>query len=210
MARIYVPGLSVHVIRRGINRRDIFCDADDRITFLETLREAADNGRAAIHAYVLMSNHYHVLATPTDEQSLPTMMKALGEEYVRYFNRKYGRIGTLWTGRYRGLTIITERYWLNCLRYIEQNPVRAHIVKAPEDHPWSSYSTHGLGTRCEWLTEHQVYQGLGPNQRDRQAVYRSICNVPLSEEELRTVRRPPVPVIVALPAAPASELAVQV
>jgi putative transposase len=123
--RFFVPGGSVHVIRRGNNRGAIYRDDIDRLVFLKILREAAEEHGTAVHGFVLMTTHYHALATPDDAKALPRTMKAIGDRYVRYFNRKYDRIGSLWAGRYRAIPVDTELYWLTCLRYIEQNPVRA-------------------------------------------------------------------------------------
>lgn len=191
MARIYVPGFSVHVIRRGNNRCDIFRDDDDRRMFLATLKGAADDSNVHVHAFVLMTTHYHALASPQHAEALPAMMKTLGERYVDYFNRKYDRIGTLWAGRYTAISIASERYWLNCLRYIEQNPVRAGIVGRPGDYAWSSYRLHALGEPLDWITEHGVYRMLGTTSGERQAVYRDACERLLTGEELALQRRPP-------------------
>jgi len=202
MARIVIPGLSVHLIRRGNNRCAIYGDDDDRRRFLAMLQDAATRYGTAIHAFVQMTTHYHAIVTPDSESSLPNTMKKLGEDYVEYFNGKYGRIGTLWSGTYRAIPIPTERYWLNCLRYIEQNPVRAGMVAAPGDFSWSSYATNALGEPNELLTEHHVYRALGSTPEERQAVYRAMCGVALTEEELGVVRRPATRIRARLAAAP--------
>lgn len=148
MARIFVPGVSVHLIRRGINRSPIFHDADDRHFFLATLRDVVAETGAAFNALTLMDTHYHALATPPTKSALSSTMKAVGERYVAYFNERYARIGTLWTGRYRAIPVQTERYWLACLRYIAQNPVRARIARSPGEYQWSSYRLHAYGQRA--------------------------------------------------------------
>lgn len=194
MARIFVPGVSVHVIRRGINRCPIFHDDDDRVFFLRVLREIVDETGAVFNALVMMDTHYHGLATPPTKSALSTTMKAIGERYVTYFNQKYARIGTLWTGRYRAIPIQTERYWFTCLRYIEQNPVRAAMVRSPADYRWSSYRIHAYGQRTpmfEWLTEHPLYRSLGSTPQERQAAYRAMSAVPLTDDELELQRYPP-------------------
>ncbi len=137
-----------------------------------------------IHCYCLMTNHYHLMATPPTADAMPRAMQQLGRRYVHYFNRKYRRTGTLWGGRYRAILIKDERYWLTCLRYVELNPLRARLVLAPELHPWSSYRTHAFGTRSRWLAEHDVYQQLGTTAEERQLAYRTACGVPLSDAEL--------------------------
>src|SRR5262245_21009979 len=124
LPRVFVPGCSLHIIQRGNNRGTIFLQDADRRLFLAVLGQVSTQSGVAVHAYALMSNHFHLLATPETAASMPKMMQRVGLRYVRYFNRTYGRIGTLWNGRYRGLLIDTARYCLTCLRYIEQNPVR--------------------------------------------------------------------------------------
>ncbi len=194
MARIFVPGVSVHVIRRGINRCSIFHDDADREVFLATLRDVVAETGAAFHALTLMDTHYHALATPPNAVALSSTMKTVGERYVAYFNDKYARVGTLWTGRYRAIPVRTERYWFTCLRYIAQNPVRADMARAPGEYRWSSYRLHAFGQRDSmfgWLTEHALYRSLGATPVERQAAYRAICGVPLTDEELEFQRHPP-------------------
>jgi REP-associated tyrosine transposase len=191
--RTFLPGTSLHVMRRGNNRAKIFYEDADFLVLLRTLRETAAENSVLVHAFVLMSNHYHLLVTPQRERALPRMMKTLGEQYVKYFNGRYDRIGTLWTGRYKALPIVDERYGLTCLRYIEQNPVRAGMVKTAEEHSWSSYRFHAYGVGCEWITPHPVYLALGPDAKARQIAYRAICEVPLCDDELTEQRHPPRP-----------------
>jgi REP-associated tyrosine transposase len=186
--RQFKEGLSVHVIHRGNNRQTIFADDHDCEWFLTLLREAFAENRVAIHGHVLMKNHYHLQVTPADEDSLPDGMQQLGIKYVRYFNRKHGRVGHLFSARPREIVIEDERYWLTCLRYIEQNPVRAGIVTAPEDYRWSSYRTHAFGEPCSWLTPHPCYLALGGTEKERQVAYRAIADPTLSSAELVPVR----------------------
>jgi putative transposase len=192
--RTYVPGLSVHVIHRGNNGTSVFNDDVDRRVFLYCVREASTSNGLPVHGYVLMSTHYHLLATPDDASALQDTMKSVGERYVRYFNRKYDRFGTLWGGRYRPLLVTDEIYWLTCLRYIEQNPVRARMVSTPDAYRWSSYRAHALGERAEWLVPHPVYMALGRTDRERETAYRVICGVMLTDGELAVQRHPePLP-----------------
>src|SRR6185295_16130884 len=114
-----------------------------------------------VHGFSLMSTHWHGLATPSTASALPAAMKRIGERYVRHFNRKYQRFGSPWAGRYRPLPVGDELYWLTCLRYIEQNPVRAGMVSMLEAYPWSSYRAHAFGEGPEWLATHHVYESLG-------------------------------------------------
>jgi putative transposase len=173
--RIFIVGLSAHIIQRGNNRAPIFGTPTDYHHFLELLQRFARGYYVAIHAFVLMTNHYHLILTPLSDGGIPKMMKALDAGYVRYFNKRQNRIGTLWNGRYRGLPIEDERYWLTCLRYIEQNPVRAGMVQSPDHYPWSSYAAHAFGRWPAWLTPHSVYQSLGRTDGERQRAYREIC-----------------------------------
>lgn len=189
-ARIYIPNVSVHVIHRGNNRCTIYRDDFDRLVFLEILKSAVLDHSTDIHGLVLMDTHFHALVTPHTETALPNTMKQLGEEYVRYFNRKYDRIGTLWTGRHRAIPILTELYWLTCLRYIEQNPVRAEMVRAPDQYRWSTYRGHAHGEGWDWIVEHHVYTGLGRCADERQKAYRAICGAQLTDEELAAQRMP--------------------
>ena len=186
--RQFREGLSLHVIHRGNNRQTIFGDDHDCEWFLTLLRNAFDEHRVAIHGYVLMKNHYHFQVTPAAEDSLASGMQQLGIKYVRYFNRKYGRVGHLYSARPREILIEDERYWLACLRYVEQNPVRAGIVSAPGDYRWSSYRTHAFGEPCSWLTPHRCYLALGRNDIERQRAYRAIAEPTLPEVELVPLR----------------------
>ena len=178
----------MHVIQRGNNRVSIFGDQADYEVFLMFLRTAATRYGVAVHGYVLMTNHSHLIVTPADALALPQTMKELGGRYVQYYNRKHQRIGTLWTGRYRDLHIHDERYWLTCLRYVEQNPLRAQMIRSPEEYPWSSYRVHAMGEDPDWLELHHVYLALGRNSQERQAAYRALFRAPVSEAETVQLR----------------------
>ena len=191
--RVFLPGLSVHVIQRGNNGIAVFHDDADRSTFLHFVRIAAASSGVEMHGFVLMSTHWHGLVTPATASALPDAMKIVGERYVPYFNRKYGRFGTLWAGRYRPLPITDELYWLTCLRYIEQNPVRARMVSTLEAHRWSSYRAHAFGEDPDWLVPHPIYLALGRTDIERRAAYRAICAVNLTDCELAQQRHPPRP-----------------
>ena len=183
-ARVYFPGLSVHVIHRGINKMPVFEDEQDHVVFMRLLETNTLRFRVSVHAYSLMKTHYHLLVTPDGKAALPSAMHRLGICYGLYFNRKYDRIGTLWTGRYRGIPIGDELYWLTCLRYVELNAQRAHVVEEAADYRWSSYRVHALGERTNWLADHAVYSALGSTSDVRQAAYRALALEPLSQEEL--------------------------
>ena len=135
----------------------------------------------AIHGYVLMTNHVHLLVTPHAANSLPRTMQSLGRRYVRHVNTRYRRTGTLWEGRYRAAPIDGEAYFLVCCRTIELNPLRARIVRHPRDYRWSSYRAHAQGTTDPLLTDHALYDGLGATPAERQKEYRALFRAALDD-----------------------------
>lgn len=186
--RLFEPGFSHHVIHRGNNRGDVFRDDLDRRHYLSTLRKLSIRRHVAIHGYALMKNHVHLLVTAFEDVSIPRMMRDLGPTYVRYFNDRHARTGTLWEGRYRASLIADERYWLTCLRYIELNPVRAGIVESPGDYEWSSHRAH-VGTASSLLlSPHPLHLQLGADAAERGAHWSEICGHPLPESELAEIR----------------------
>jgi len=182
--RFFVPGASVHVIHRGNNRTAMFSDDEDCETYLSMLRTFTAKADIAVHGFALMKTHDHVLVTPPNAKALPDAMRRLGVTYVRYFNRKYDRIGTLFNERYKGLIVEDEGYWLRCLRYIDQNPVRAGIVSRPEDYSWSTYRLHIGLENSDWIATHPVFEALGQESPQRRAVYQALCATPLTQAEL--------------------------
>ena len=189
LPRFFVRGYPLHVIQRGNNREAIFGDEADYHAYAEWLREAATRHGCAIHAYVFMTNHVHVLLTPTHPSSLPKTFQSLGRRYVQYVNATYGRTGTLWEGRYRATLIDSDQYLLTCCRYIELNPVRAEIVAHPREYPWSSYHFHARGDADPLLTPHDLYQQLGRTAAARQRAYRELFRHHLSGETLDEIRK---------------------
>lgn len=169
--RYFLPDQPLHVIQRGNNRQAIFFRDDDYRRCRDWLMSAAAEHGVAVHAYVFMTNHIHLLATPRHEASLPRMMQSLGRRYVRHLNTTYRRTGTLWEGRYRAAPIDSEAHFLACCRYIELNPVRAGLCAHPGDYPWSSYAAHALGAADELLADHALYRALGSAAAARQAAY---------------------------------------
>lgn len=149
---------------------------------------AVDSG-CAVHAYVLMTNHVHLLVTPSEVTSAARLMKGLAEAYTPWFNRRHGRTGTLWEGRYRSAVVYAERYLLTCSRYIELNPVRARVVSRPEEYPWSSYRANAYGAEDALLTSHACYDALGDSAVARQGSYRALFVEALDETVLRRIRR---------------------
>ncbi len=171
LPRLTLPGYPHHVIQRGNNRQAIFASQADHRTLLDLLHENARKFDVAIHAYVLMNNHFHLLGTPQTTEGLPQMMQAVGRRYVRYFNDAQQRSGTLWEGRYKSTLIQAEHYLLACMAYMDLNPVRAGLVAQPQDYPWSSYG-HYTGQRIDKLnTPHVLYWELGNTPFAREAAY---------------------------------------
>ena len=171
LPRLTVPGYTHHVIQRGNNRQAIFSTPADYEMLLTLLHENAQRFRVAVHAYVLMTNHFHLLATPETDDGLPLMMQAVGRRYVRYFNDVQGRSGTLWEGRYRSTLIQTDRYLLTCMAYIDLNPVRAGMVREANDYAWSSHG-HYIGQRDDKIVSpHALFWVLGNTPFAREAAY---------------------------------------
>jgi len=189
LPRFILPGQPQHVIQRGNNRQNIFRAKGDYQFYLEILLKAAQKHQCDIHAYVLMTNHVHLLVTPHTESGIGKMMQMLGRYYVQYFNNRYHRTGTLWEGRYKATLIDTERYLLTCMRYIELNPVRAKgLVKHPSEYPWSSYTCNALGQFDGLVTPRSEYNRLGKTMSDRQSAYRQLfceCIPDFTLEEIR-------------------------
>lgn len=188
LPRLVLPGLAHHLIQRGNNRQLIVLDDEDRCQFLALLREAALTYKVALHAYVLMDNHVHLLATPAEAQGLSRMMQSLGRRYVAWFNQRHGRSGTLWEGRFRAAPIESERHLLACMRYIELNPLRAGLLLDDAGaYAWSSCAHH-LGRRSDPLvTEHSMFWTLGNTPFEREAAYRELLEQGLGEAEVRTL-----------------------
>jgi putative transposase len=189
LPRFVIPGQPQHVIQRGNNRTATFRTPADYRFYLEQLRAAAEKHGCAIHAYVLMTNHVHVLVTPHSETGIGKMMQMLGRYYVQYFNYRQGRTGTLWEGRYRATLIDSEQYLLTCMRYIELNPVRArHLAANPAEYPWSSYHHNALGKTDPVITAHREYERLGATPAERQAAYRQLFRAQIPQETLAAIR----------------------
>ncbi len=185
LPRLTVPGLPHHLIQRGNNRQQIFLTPADRQFYLELLQEHASQFGVAIHAYVLMPNHVHVLVTPGSQDALPKMMQAVGRRYVRRFNDSHGRTGTLWEGRYKSTMVQTERYLLACMVYIDLNPVRASLVPQPVDYAWSSHG-HYAGVRIDPLiTPHPLVWALGNTPFAREAAYVALVQQGVSIGQLQ-------------------------
>lgn len=188
-ARIAVAGIPWHIIQRGNNRSPCFHADRDRHYYLKNLQQQAAKFGCAIHAYVLMTNHVHLLVTPKEIDSASLMMKHLGQRYVQYFNRSYERSGTLWEGRFKSCLIESSIYLLICYRYIELNPVRANMVLRPHEYRWSSFGANALGKASSLITPHEEYLSLGSNESERRDSYRSMFGEELSSRNLDGIRQ---------------------
>lgn len=189
LPRLTLPGYPHHVIQRGNNRQPIFAGLADYGQLLALLHDKAKAFDVAIHAYVLMSNHFHLLVTPQTATGLPQMMQAVGRNYVRYFNDSQTRSGTLWEGRYRSTVIQSDRYLLACMAYIDLNPVRAGLVADAKDYPWSSFGHYaGLGAD-RIITPHSLYWSLGNTPFGREAAYAEMVRSGVSKDQQLALTR---------------------
>lgn len=186
--RFDLPGVPQHVIQRGHNREPCFYAEADYLRYLDNLQEAADTNRVRVHAYVLMTNHVHLLVTPMQPHGTPHMMQDLGRKFVRYMNHTYRRTGSMWEGRYKCSLVDSHAYLLSCMRYIELNPVRAKMVTCPGEYRWSSYGTNAGDRDDPLLSEHPIYTGLAESTTGRRHAYRALFRMHFTDEELRAVR----------------------
>ncbi len=186
--RFYVPGAPVHAVQRGHNRSSIFFGDLDYLEYLRCLKQASDSCGCAVHAYVLMTNHVHLLLTPERADSVGRLFQSLGRHFVRYVNATYQRHGGLWEGRYKCNVIESQAYLLSCMRYIELNPVRAGMVDHPANYRWSSYAANALGVSNAVLTAHTEYVTLGRLSDNRQSVYRDLFDGGSTSDELKLLR----------------------
>ena len=188
LPRLCLPGVPQHIIQRGTNRQACFHSDDDRAVYAAWLDEYAREHGVAIHAWVFMTNHVHLLVTPSGSDGVSRLMQSLGRRYVRHFNQTYRRSGTLWEGRFRSCLVDAEDYLLTCQRYIELNPVRAGMVSRPGDYHWSSYRANGSGVSSRLITHHPLYLALGQSPSERQACYRHLFEAHLDPLELTRIR----------------------
>jgi len=187
-SRLQAAGVPMHIIQRGNNRQVCYFADEDYRFFLDHLARLAKRFRCALHAYVLMTNHFHLLLTPELEAGASLLMKFLGQRYVQHVNRIYKRTGSLWEGRFRSSLVQKERYVLGCYRYIEMNPVRPNMVNHPAKYPWSSYAANATGKPLSWITPHGEYLALGLDDEKRQAAYRGLFDSELDPQLLREIR----------------------
>lgn len=174
LPRLNLAGVAQHITQRGNNRAVCFASDEDCAAYMHFLKETAKKHEVAIHAFVLMTNHVHILATPKNADGISKLMQGVGRNYVPYFNHTHGRTGTLWEGRYKSCLVDSESYLLECYRYIELNPVKPDMVERAEDYRWSSHKSNAFGLPSNILTPHSVYKRLGKNEDERLAAYRSL------------------------------------
>lgn len=189
LPRLKLPNTPLHIIQRGNNRNACFGADEDYRFYLDNLTEISAKVGVAVHAYVLMTNHVHLLVTPQDAEGASQLMKRLGQRYVQYFNRAYHRTGTLWEGRFRSCVVGEEDYFMGCHRYIEMNPVRAEMVAHPGEYRWSSYGVNARGESGTLIRPHALYLGLGLNDEERLEAYRNLFRYELDPGLIDEIRR---------------------
>jgi len=186
--RFVLEGQPQHVIQRGNNRDVIFVSDDDYRFYLEKLEAACTRFECELHAYVLMTNHVHLLITPQAKDGISKVMQSVGRYYVQYFNYRYKRTGTLWEGRYKATLLDSDAYLLTCSRYIELNPVRAGMVDVPSDYPWSSFTCNALGKANKLIKPHELYLALGLNEVERCEAYKGLFASDIDLNQLDEIR----------------------
>jgi len=186
--RQILPGVAVHIIQRGVNRAACFRIEADYLVYLSNLRHLSAKHGCAVHAYCLMTNHVHLLLTPSHAGSCTAMMRDLGQRYVPYFNWRHDRTGTLWEGRFRSCIAESSHYVLACYRYIELNPVRASMVNNPADYLWSSYAVNS-GLRSDpFLSPHLEFTALALDSEKRHTAYRGLFDQEMDPALLQAIR----------------------
>jgi len=188
LPRLNLPNIPQHVIQRGNNRQVCFFKETDYAVYLDKLKEYSQKYKVAIHSYVLMTNHVHLLMTPSDEKGVSFLMQSLGRFYVRYVNDTYNRSGTLWEGRFKSTLVDSDNYFLIVSRYIELNPVRANMVEYPSEYPWSSFRKNALGLPIQLITPHYCYLSLGSDNDDRQLAYRALFDNHIPDYTIKEIR----------------------
>lgn len=187
-ARIALPHVPLHLVQRGLNHQPCFFSDDDRATYLRWLADCCADTGCAVHAYVLMPDHVHLLLTPSRVDAAGAMMKRLSQRYVQHVNRNHGRSGTLWDGRFRSCVVQDSERVLTCCRYIELNPVRSGMVRCPAEYAWSSYRANAVGEASAIVTPHNRYRALGPDDAAQAAAYRQSFLRTLDEDTMGAIR----------------------
>ena len=187
--RMYLPGLPYHVVQRGNNREPCFFDIQDYQFYLELLRQLLPRYKVNLHAYVLMTNHVHLLLTPSSKDGISSLMRVVGSRFAQYMNKTYKRTGTLWEGRHKASVVDTENYLLKCYRYIELNPVAANMVTSPEEYKWSSYGCNAWGDKTDIVTAHPEYLSLGNTSNKQHYAYRCLFLFLLDDRDTVLIRK---------------------
>ena len=187
--RFFLPDIPVHVVQRGNNRQHVFFDESDYGAYLNWLKQAMDRYNCELHAYVLMTNHVHLLMSPHETKSISQALQYLGRRYVPYINHQYGRTGTLWEGRFKASLVQEEHYVMACYRYIELNPVRAGMTTLPEQYRWSSYKMNAFGENDGLITPQAQYQALAPTPTERANAYQQLFKTPLENQVVSDLRQ---------------------
>jgi len=186
--RFFLPNIPTHVVQRGNNRDPIFFDECDYLSYLEWLEAGAKRYQCKIYAYVLMTNHVHLLVSSSEKDGISRLMQYVGRYYVPYINHAYGRTGTLWEGRFKSSLVQGDRYLLCCMRYIESNPIRAGITKNLKEYPWSSYACNAYGKKNTLITHHGIYESLDKDSVKKRKTYRELFKHRLDEEDITRIR----------------------
>ena len=186
--RFFLPGIPAHIVQRGHNRQVVFLENLDFLRYISLLEKARERYACEVHAYVLMTNHVHLLVTPSTTDSISGMMQYIGRQYVPYFNSKYSRTGTLWEGRFKASIVDTSHYLLACYRYIEMNPVRAGLVSLAGEYLWSSYPANARGDTKSFITPHPGYLSLGNTPDSRRKAYKELFVEKDMEIDLPNIR----------------------
>jgi putative transposase len=187
LPRLNIADIPQHVIQRGNNRSVCFFSDEDYAVYLGKLKEFSIKHKVAVHSYVLMTNHVHLLLTPTTDDGISRLIQTLSSYYVRYINQTYNRTGTLWEGRYKSCLVDSDDYFLLVSRYIELNPVRAGMVEHPSEYPWSSFHANALGVPSKLITPHYCYQSLAKTEQLRQENYLSLFDVHIPDYSLEEI-----------------------
>jgi putative transposase len=188
-ARNVLEDCPLHIVQRGLNRNACFLLPSDYWAYLRDLAAFSSRFRCSVHAYCLMTNHVHLLLTPHVPDGCSLLMKHLGQCHVQRINRRLGRTGTLWEGRFRSCLVPSERYILACYRYIDLNPVRAGMVGAPDEYRWSSYALNAGGSGLDFVEPHEVYEALGDDAPQRASAYRDLCRAEPPEKLIDEIRK---------------------
>lgn len=186
--RMYMPGIPAHVVQRGNNREPCFFAEADYRFYLDALGDALERHEVELHAYVLMTNHVHLLMTPLRADGISRVIQHVGRHFVRHINETYARTGTLWEGRHKASLIDAEDYLLSCYRYIELNPVRAGMVEVPEEYIWSSYRWHAWGREDPLISDHRIYREIAPDSVSRQKAYRALFQEHVAAKDMGVMR----------------------